>query len=409
MKPFTRTALLLAIILQAALGAATEARASDSKVDQRKLTESDDNSINFVDDSETEHMKNYRKISNDLKVYEDEYSTCIKDITDSEYTEDKIDECVGKNFIKVVLDIKYETLKIMAKGDTQVRRFFVDYCYVPAGLVEEFSVGCDFMERDTLDMLWNGLDFVELIEVNKEKYLDEYGKVPQESFSQVMAQLVAFSKEFFSLIDEVDAHKEITILRLKTLIDDRTKLIIEDARNAPSAEIPTKVRHHIEITQTLSSVREDDADALSAAVSVNAIDRRRRRLNRSALGPSHAAHVKTERNRRLRGSALSNQDAAQQHAPLSLGFNLRSMKSTAVPASSERARLRVFNEGQRYAGLHGRTNLARFAVPAAFGRRGSALASSPSNLSHFASSFRAQSPLPFKNVHSVGMFHKYLL
>lgn len=33
------------------------------------------------------------------------------------------------------------------------------------------------------------------------------------------------STEFFELIDEVDSHKEVTLLRLKTLIDDRTNLL----------------------------------------------------------------------------------------------------------------------------------------------------------------------------------------
>lgn len=94
-----------------------------------------------------------------------------------------MNECVGKNFIKVVLDIKYVTLKIMARADTKIRKYFIDLCYTPAGTVEEFSVGCDLMERDTLDMLWNGLDFVELLEINKDKYLIEYAKIPEDTFN----------------------------------------------------------------------------------------------------------------------------------------------------------------------------------------------------------------------------------
>lgn len=40
-----------------------------------------------------------------------------------------------------------------------------------------------------------------------------------------MAELKNFRNEFFDLINEVDDHKEVTLLRIKTLIDDRTSLI----------------------------------------------------------------------------------------------------------------------------------------------------------------------------------------
>ncbi len=117
----------------------------------------------------------------------------------------------------------------MARGDTKVRKFFYDDCSSVAGTIEEFSVGCDLMQRDTLDMLWNGLDFVELLEINKDKYLIEYSKIPEEDFDNLLEELKNFGKEFFELLDEIDSHKEVTILRLKTFIDDRTKIILEEA------------------------------------------------------------------------------------------------------------------------------------------------------------------------------------
>jgi len=42
-----------------------------------------------------------------------------------------------------------------------------------------------------------------------------------------MVELENFRNEFFDLINEVDDHKEVTLLRIKTLIDDRTALITE--------------------------------------------------------------------------------------------------------------------------------------------------------------------------------------
>lgn len=131
----------------------------------------------------------------------------------------------------------------MARADTKVRKFFINDCYTPAGTVEEFSVGCDLMERDTLDMLWNGLDFVELLDINKDKYLIEYAKIPEDNFKILIDELKDFGKEFFELLDEIDSHKEVTILRLKTFIDDRTKIILEDAQNHPDNIEPSMIEH----------------------------------------------------------------------------------------------------------------------------------------------------------------------
>ena len=209
--------------------------------------------VKFENGEEEEKTENYKKISEDLAVFEEEYSNCIKEIEDEEYTQEKIDECVGRNFIKVVLDIKYITLKIMAKLDTKMRRMFISECYDPAGVIEEFSVGCDVLEKDVLDMMWNGLEFVELVEINKEKYLFEYGKIPNDNFRSLFVQLELLSKEFFELLDEVDSHKEVIILRLKTLIDDRTKLILEKANEQEDfIRAPQSGIHHtIEITETM--------------------------------------------------------------------------------------------------------------------------------------------------------------
>ncbi len=182
--------------------------------------------VDFVNDSEREHLQNYKKISEDIKIYEDEYSDCIKDIPDEEYSEAKIEECAGKDLLKVKIDIKYEIMRIISKADSKVRDFFLNLCYIPAADDDVFSKGCDVFESDTLDLIWGGLNFVELIELNKDKYLQEYATLPETTVEDILTELVTFSEEFFELLNEVDNHKEITLLRIKTLIDDRTKLIV---------------------------------------------------------------------------------------------------------------------------------------------------------------------------------------
>ena len=209
--------------------------------------------VEFNEYSEAEHLRSYKKISADMKVYEEEYTTCIKEIPDDEYTEEKLDECLGKNFIKVTLDLKYIILKVMSKADSKIREIFINDCYAPAGVNEEFSNSCDFLERDILDMLWTGLDFLNMVDLNKSKYLVEYGKLPEDNYNEIFEELNKLSKEFFELLDELDSHKEVTILRLKSLIDDRTKLIIEEAQNHPGTIEPATVQHRIDITETMDN------------------------------------------------------------------------------------------------------------------------------------------------------------
>ncbi len=118
------------------------------------------------EDTELEHMENFKRIASDLKVYEDEYGDCIRNIEEIEFTNSTIEACVGKNLIKIIVDIKYETMKIISRADTKMREFFIDFCYIDAGEDEEFSASCDIMERDALDLLWYGLNFIELLRLN---------------------------------------------------------------------------------------------------------------------------------------------------------------------------------------------------------------------------------------------------
>ena len=348
------------------------------------------NAITFDTNSEKEHMRNFKKISNDLKVYEDEYSKCLKDISDEEYTEDKIDECVGKNFIKVVLDIKYETLKIMARADTKVRRYFIDKCYVPAGVQEDFSVGCDLMEKDSLDLMWNGMDFVELLEINKEKYMLEYGKVPEETFSQIMASLVAFGKEFFELLDEVDSHKEVTILRLKTLIDDRTKLILEDAESNPGRLTSGNIDHTIDIEEQ-DGVYDDGTGQLPGGEIENGA------VDSEADFRSRARVVKRNLNN-VRPGYPNMRAIKATTGPGTMASRLAALKQRSAPfgAANKPNSMRFLNAGHKYAGLHAANSFSKIASPGAF-RRSPAFRKTM--LNRVSPSFRAQNSVPFKNIH----------
>lgn len=66
-------------------------------------------------------------------------------------------------------------------------------------------------------------------------------------FKDIAEQLENFAVEFFELLDEIDAHKEVTLLRLHTLYNDRVKVIEEESRREMGsdehASEPTVVEH----------------------------------------------------------------------------------------------------------------------------------------------------------------------
>lgn len=201
--------------------------------------------INFISGSEEEHLRNFKRISADLQLFEDEYLACLDEIQDEDFTETAVEGCLGKDFLKLQLDIKYETMKIISKAEDKLRHFFVYHCYIPVGEDEMKTVGCDLLQRDMLDAIWNCMDFIDLANLNRNKYIKEYAILPSKIFKDIIFGLETLHKEFFELIEEVDAHKQLTILRIKNHIDDKTKVVIKkltgNQRNLTQPSVVTQM------------------------------------------------------------------------------------------------------------------------------------------------------------------------
>ena len=124
--------------------------------------------------------------------------------------------------------MKYETMKIMSRGDQAIRFIMIDHCYIEAGEDEVQSHACDLVERDLLECVWKGLPFHKILAMNTKKYRMVDGEIDSDRFINLIEIFMNFGLEFFELMNEIDSHKEITILRLKKLIDERTKVIIQE-------------------------------------------------------------------------------------------------------------------------------------------------------------------------------------
>lgn len=309
--------------------------------------------IEFTALDEKERLQNYRRVNYDLKVYEDEYTNCISEIESLSFSQEAVDACTGKDMVKVALDIKYVTMRTMSKMDTQIRELFVDHCFKPHLDDEITLVGCDLMERDARNLMWAGLNFFLIIEANKQKYMFDYARLSFALFSHLLEQLTAIGHEFFELMNEIDNHKEVTILRLKTLIDDKFRLHTEDSE-AEGVDDTYKVTHVIEVEEP----RTD--------------------LPAFHIQNQHISQFNTEggfedrRKRELAAKPVIDQDTR--------------------PSAN-----RIFNANGKYAGLHGRGGDGRGFAQAGFPKNPALRMSLVGRLS---ASDRAQARVPFKNIHT---------
>ncbi len=55
----------------------------------------------FYDNSEQEKLKNLNLVNNELKDLEEQYTSCVINLKDVNFTKDEIDYCLGPNFEKI--------------------------------------------------------------------------------------------------------------------------------------------------------------------------------------------------------------------------------------------------------------------------------------------------------------------
>ena len=216
--------------------------------------------IQLEAEDDREHIKNFKKISEDLMEIQEAYEQCIDDIHDNDFSEISVNECLGKDFIYVLNDIAYERKKIISRADSKIRKHMIEECYEVAGRDEIMSNGCDLMERDLLDLLWSELNFSGLVEYNKHKYLFEFGEVPVKTFDKLIEIFSKLEEELDELITEIYDHNDVTIIKLKKHVDERTRKVIAMAQESYENPQPKLFKHVIEIQEKINAPRPIDVN-----------------------------------------------------------------------------------------------------------------------------------------------------
>lgn len=241
-----------------------------SKIDPTRILQ--DETI-IIGGNEAQHMRNFKQIARDIQEFENSYTDCLKEISPNDFSEIKIDACLGKEFQFVVDDLDYLNKKMISKVEKRIRHLFIEECYKPAGLNEVFSNSCDLLEKDCLNILWEELNFVKLLSNNKAKYIFEYAKLDEKIFDTILEFLTPIHQEFWELSTEAFNHKDLTIVRIKEYIDDRTKSIVDLARNNINSPQPQIFKHTIEIEERVVNPNLVNVDNLPRPTAIGSNDR----------------------------------------------------------------------------------------------------------------------------------------
>lgn len=132
-----------------------------------------------------------------------------------------------------------------------MRKIMIKDCYEEAGENVILSDACDLFEKDLTKLLWNELNAYELMLYNKEKYTFTYEKMTDDTFHTLVEGLRVIYYELSDLIDEIDTHRDVMVVRLKGHVDDRTNHIVGEAKAFADSPEPKIKKFAIEVTETV--------------------------------------------------------------------------------------------------------------------------------------------------------------
>ena len=201
--------------------------------------------------NELVRLKNFKAISQDMKVFEENYRKCLQKIPSIVWSEPEIEKCVGPDFTQIVNDVNFERAKIKDRAAISLRQVIIKECYEKAGADEIQSDACDGFETDLMKMLWNQMNIYKMMVFNRDKYLFVYGRMPQEVFDEMMLKIKPIDEDLSHLIDEVEAYRDLIVVRIKQFVDDRTKSIVQLADYNKRNGVEAIKTYDLHITQTV--------------------------------------------------------------------------------------------------------------------------------------------------------------
>ena len=209
---------------------------STTKSSEFPLLEEEENDPSQVNDnfsasSPLEHDKRYVEIRENIKKRQDEYDLCLNSISDNDFSDEKVDACVGVDYNFLKNDIDFEKSRILSIANFVVKDIFVLKCFLIAGIDLVVADGCDLLQKDVLTLLWSELNFEALVDFHRTKYLSQHAFLTEELFNNIMRELKPIQYELSSLLTEMYDYRTLTIQHFEESIGGRAQDIIERYNN----------------------------------------------------------------------------------------------------------------------------------------------------------------------------------
>jgi len=224
---------------------------NEAKGESGDETEPETYIITLNHHNEMERLRNFKAISQDMKVFEEGYRSCLQKIPSLVWSEVEIEKCVGPDFTQIVNDINFERAKIKDRAAIKLREIIIKDCYEKAGADEIQSDACDLFERDLIKLLWDQMEIYKMMVFNRDKYMFVYGRMSAEIFDGMMKKIKPINDELSQLIDEIEAHRDLVVVKIKELVDDRTKAIVNLANYNKRNGVSKIKSYDLHITQTI--------------------------------------------------------------------------------------------------------------------------------------------------------------
>ena len=121
-------------------------------------------------------------------------------LKDVNFTREEIEQCNGQEFSLIGQSFDYIRLKIQAQGQVLIKQIVDDNCET-----EDYSQkeACSEIKNDSIDFLWSGLPFGELIKTKQDFFLFFQYKLSPQTFQILSENLNLFQETYGKLINEL--------------------------------------------------------------------------------------------------------------------------------------------------------------------------------------------------------------
>lgn len=132
----------------------------------------------------------------------------------------------------------------------------IEHCYKDAGEAVIASDACETFEKDLVKLLWGEFNFLELLIMHKDKYVFVYERMKEEVFHVLTEELRGVAAELSDLLDEIVAHTDVIVVRMKKHCNDLTDHYMAEYKAYAKSPIPAVQKTNITVVQTVNDPNE---------------------------------------------------------------------------------------------------------------------------------------------------------